>query len=127
MTSGRIGVGQFISTIIRHNQSFPAVLQNRCFAIFTGKHLCWSLYLIKLQAIRTATLLKRDSSKVFSCEIFKTFENTFFTEHVRWDMFCKTVSVSFALFFWYVFKTRSRTVSWKQMINYFIYDKKGKQ
>ena len=34
-------------------------------AIFTGKHLCWSLFLIKLQA-----LLKRDSKEtptVFSC------------------------------------------------------------
>ena len=30
-------------------------------AIFTGKHLCWSLFLIKLQASRLATLLKRDS------------------------------------------------------------------
>ena len=33
------------------------VLNN--FAIFTGKHLCWSLFLMKLQA-RPATLLKRD-------------------------------------------------------------------
>ena len=31
------------------------------FAIFTGKHLCWSLFLIKFQAFRLATLLKRDS------------------------------------------------------------------
>ena len=30
------------------------------FAIFTEKHLCWSLFLIKLQAYRPATLLKRD-------------------------------------------------------------------
>ena len=29
---------------------------------FTGKHLCWSLFLIKLQAFRTATLLKRGSN-----------------------------------------------------------------
>ena len=31
------------------------------FAIFKGKYLCWSLILIKLQAFRPATLLKRDS------------------------------------------------------------------
>ena len=37
------------------------VLKN--FAIFTEKHLCWSLFLIKLQASRPATLLKRDSDK----------------------------------------------------------------
>ena len=28
---------------------------------FTGKHLCWSLFLIQLQAFRSATLLKSDS------------------------------------------------------------------
>ena len=33
------------------------------FANFKGKHLCWSFFLIKLQAFRLpATLLKRDSS-----------------------------------------------------------------
>ena len=35
-----------------------AVLKN--FSVFTGKHLCWSLFLIKLQAFRSATSLKRD-------------------------------------------------------------------
>ena len=37
-----------------------AVLKN--FAIFTGKYLRWSLFLIKLQAARAATLLKRYST-----------------------------------------------------------------
>ena len=36
------------------------ILEN--FANFTGKHLCWSLFLINLQAWSPATLLKRDSS-----------------------------------------------------------------
>ena len=36
-----------------------AVLKN--FEIFTRKHLCWSLFSMKLQG--SATLLKRDSSK----------------------------------------------------------------
>ena len=36
-----------------------AVLKN--FAVFIGKHFCSSLFLIKLQAFRPATLLKRDS------------------------------------------------------------------
>ena len=35
-----------------------AILKN--FAIFTGTHLCWSLFLIQLQALRPGTLLKRD-------------------------------------------------------------------
>ena len=37
-----------------------AVLKN--FAIFTEKHLYWSLFVIKLQVLRPATLLKRDSN-----------------------------------------------------------------
>ena len=32
------------------------------FANFTGKHLCWSFFLKKLQVLRPATLLKTDSS-----------------------------------------------------------------
>ena len=39
-----------------------AVLKN--FAIFTGKHLCWSLSLIDLRASRPASFLKRDSNTV---------------------------------------------------------------
>ena len=37
-----------------------AVLKN--YAIFTGKHLCWCLVLIKLQAFNPTTLLKRGSN-----------------------------------------------------------------
>ena len=43
-----------------NHQTILAVLKN--FAIFLGKHLCWNLFLIKLQALRPATLLKRDSN-----------------------------------------------------------------
>ena len=32
------------------------------FAIFAGKYLCWSYFLIKLQAWKSAILLKRDSN-----------------------------------------------------------------
>ena len=38
---------------------------------FTGKHFCWSLFLIKLQALRPAT-------QVLSTEICKIFKNTYF-------------------------------------------------
>ena len=31
------------------------------FAIFTGKQLCWSLFLITLPALKSAALLERDS------------------------------------------------------------------
>ena len=36
------------------------VLKN--FANFTGKHLCWSLFLIMLQVFRPVTIQKRDSN-----------------------------------------------------------------
>ena len=39
---------------------------------FTGKDLCWSLFLIKLQAFKPAYLLKRDSNTgVFLVNIAK--------------------------------------------------------
>ena len=56
------------------------VLRN--FAKFTGKHLCQSLFFNKVAGLRLATLLKRDSAQVFSCEFCKVSMNTFFTEHL---------------------------------------------
>ena len=53
------------------------------FANFTGKHLCWSLFLEKLQVFRSAILLERDSNTGFSCEIYEIFKNTYFEEHLR--------------------------------------------
>ena len=41
-----------------------------------GKNLCWSLFLIKLQALRPATLL---TTQVFRYEIYEIFKNTFFS------------------------------------------------
>ena len=59
-----------------------AVLKN--FAIFTGKHLCWSLFLIKLLAF-----------KVFSNECCENFKNKFFEKDVwtvpsgkQWFYYC---------------------------------------
>ena len=43
------------------------------FAIFTGKHQCWSLFLIKLQAFMPATLLKRDSITIVFLRILRNF------------------------------------------------------
>ena len=48
-------------------------------AMFTGKHLCWSLFFIKMQASRSVTLLKNDCNtgaflwilqKNFKCSLF---------------------------------------------------------
>ena len=50
------------------------VLKN--FTIFTGKHLCWSLFLIK-----PATLLKSNSDRAGECR--ETFKNSSFIEHLQ--------------------------------------------
>ena len=93
------------------------VLKN--FANFAGKHLCWSLFLIKLQAyskqkqsfahvlknfvnftgkhlcwslflIKFLTNFIKDTlTLVSSCEIQKNFKNTFSAEHLQWLLLSK--------------------------------------
>ena len=67
--------------ILLYTSSLPEVFCKKCvlkyLAKFTGKHLCQSLFLIKL--LPSATLLKRETlAQVFFCEICKIFKNTFF-------------------------------------------------
>ena len=55
------------------------VLKN--FANFTGKHLCWSLLLLKLQTFGAASLFKRDTKTgifLFSCDNCEIFKSTSF-------------------------------------------------
>ena len=65
-------------------QPYADVLQtpvNRNFVIFTRKHLCWSLFLIKLQALWPAILLQPDLKRDFntgdSCENCNCYEQLF--------------------------------------------------
>ena len=73
---------------------------------FTGKHLSWSLFLIKLQAFSIATLLKRDSSKsVFPVKFAKflgtpTLKNIcerlllkIISEGQTWEFICSSDNV----------------------------------
>ena len=53
-------------------------------AIFTGKHMCWGLSLIKLQVERSATFLKLDSNTGVSSGYYKVFKNSFLIQHLRW-------------------------------------------
>ena len=80
------------SVILQSPQVFyrEAVLQN--FAIFTGKYLCWSLLLIKLQFSRPATLLKRNSNSVFLQHHFLK-KKTFFEEQLQMAAFEKSAQV----------------------------------
>ena len=48
-----------------------AVFKN--FAIFTGKHMCWILFVTKFLAFRAATLLKRDSNTDVFLWILRNF------------------------------------------------------
>ena len=52
------------------HQCFIKTAVFKSFTIFTGKHLCWSLFLIKLPAFRPATSLERYSKKVFGVSYF---------------------------------------------------------
>ena len=47
------------------------------FAIFTGKYLCWSRFLIKQPTISAATLLKGDYNTGVFLRFAKTFQNSF--------------------------------------------------
>ena len=58
-----------------------SVLKN-C-SIFTGKHLCWTIFLIKLQARRSQLFWEETPTQVFSCEYCKILKKTFLTEHLR--------------------------------------------
>ena len=54
------------------------------FATFTGKHLCWSLFLIKLQVERSAKFFKIDSHTGVSSGSCKIFKNCFLIQHLCW-------------------------------------------
>ena len=54
-----------------HRSCSMKVVFLKNFAIFKGNHLCWSLYLIKLQVFRPAALLIQVFSYEY-CEILKT-------------------------------------------------------
>ena len=56
----------------------------KSFANFTGKHLCWSLFLIKVAGLRSVTLLKRDSNTCFPVKFAKILRTHFFKEDLRW-------------------------------------------
>ena len=48
----------------------------KSFVNFTGKHLCWSVFLKNLQA-EGLQPCKKTPTQLFSCEVSKIFKNTF--------------------------------------------------
>ena len=54
-------------------------------ANFTGKHLCWSLFLIKLQAFQACNFIKkRLQHRCFPMKFAKFIRTPFLKEHLRW-------------------------------------------
>ena len=79
--------------IIRLLQKQPAeMFHEKAFlkncATFTGKPLCWSLSLIKLQPFWPASLLKRGCNTGVFCEYCEIFKNTYFEEKIRTAASC---------------------------------------
>ena len=60
------------------NLMFIKIGSLRNFVILTGKQLCWSLFLIKLQALRPATLFKRHLNTGSLLWISRNFYKQFF-------------------------------------------------
>ena len=92
------------------------------FAIFARKHLYWSYFLIKLQAWRSAILLKRDSNTGVFLWNWEIFKNTYFEEHLRTAAFVLLIIklVARHLFFiknmaWDGFFSQSKT--WRGMVS----------
>ena len=56
----------------------------------TVKHLCWSLFLIKLLAWWCAAFSRKKTlGQVFSCKFSEIFKKTYFVEHARTDAWVK--------------------------------------
>ena len=62
-----------------------SVLKN--FANFTGKHLRWSIFLIKLQALACNVIKKRPQHRCFPVKFEKFLKTPLFTEHLHCDCF----------------------------------------
>ena len=59
------------------------VLEN--FTNFTGKHLCWSLFLNKVPGLKTYNFIKRRlHHRCCPAKFVTFFKSILFTEHLRW-------------------------------------------
>ena len=57
---------------------FKIGVLNKIFAIFIGKHWCYSLFFTKLQAYGLQLYLKETPTQVFSCEYYEIFKRNCF-------------------------------------------------
>ena len=54
-------------------QAFYRIVVFRNFTKFTGKHLFWRLFLLKLQALGLQLHVKETPAQMFSCKYYKHF------------------------------------------------------
>ena len=80
------------------------VLKN--FAMFTGKHLCWRFFLIKLQAFRPPSGLQH---RCFPVKFAAFLRTPFFTEQVRWLLL--EISQELSLY-WLHMRMMNIVISW---------------
>ena len=73
-----------------------SVLKN--FASFTGKHLCQSLLLIKLQALDQQLYQKRDSATDFNLWILRIFKNTCSIENLWWLLQNSILTLTYSIY-----------------------------
>ena len=75
--------------VTSRTQMFFKIGVLRNVAIFTGKHLCWSHFLIKLQALRPPTLFKTDFSTGAFLWILQNFYKQLFLKNTTVGYFCQ--------------------------------------
>ena len=76
------GMRKWCESRISHRRCSANKVVLKNFAVFTRKHLYWSLFLIKLQAFWPATLSKWTPTQTFSCEYCEIFKSTYFEKHL---------------------------------------------
>ena len=79
-----LGKWEKVESIIRNSlsQMFFKICVLKIFPIFTGKHLCWRLFLIKLQAFQTYNFIKmRLQYRCLPVNIAQFLRTAFFLEN----------------------------------------------
>ena len=79
-----LGKWDKVESIIRNSlsQMFFKICVLKIFPIFTGKHLCWRLFLIKLQAFQTYNFIKmRLQHRCLPVNIAQFLRTAFFLEN----------------------------------------------
>ena len=92
----------------RNGRSSCSHISIKNFTTFTGKHLCWSLFLIKLQVLKPVSLLKGDCNTGLSIPIiFRVttltqellFRSNYFSRTAAFFSFFRIITFSQELFF----------------------------